>query len=138
MTERTLIILKPDAVKKNISGEIICRLEKAGLRIAAIKKKLLTNEDAKAFYGVHKGKPFYEELALFMSEGPVIALVLEGEKAISRAREIMGATDPAKAAPGTIRHDFADNCQRNAVHGSDSPESAAAEMPFFFTPSEII
>jgi nucleoside-diphosphate kinase len=138
MTERTLVILKPDAVKKNIAGEILGRFEKAGLRIAAIKKRLLTTQDAMTFYAVHKGKPFYEELALFMSEGPVIAVVLEGDNAISRARAIMGATNPANAAYGTIRKDFADSNQRNAVHGSDSPESVAIEIPFFFTPAEII
>jgi nucleoside-diphosphate kinase len=138
MIEKTLVILKPDSVNKNISGEIISRFEKAGLRIAAIKKRQLNNTEAKEFYSVHKGKPFFDELALFMSEAPVIAIVLEGENAISRARQIMGATDPAKADPGTIRKDFAESNQRNAVHGSDSPESAAAEIPFFFTASDII
>jgi nucleoside-diphosphate kinase len=138
MTERTLIVLKPDAVKRNISGEILSRFEKAGLRIAAIKKCLLTKEDAMSFYSVHQGKPFYEGLAFFMSEAPVIAAVLEGDNAISKAREIMGATDPAMAAAGTIRKDFAESCQRNAVHGSDSQESASVEISFFFKPAEVI
>jgi nucleoside-diphosphate kinase len=136
--EKTLIMIKPDGVKKNIIGEVLGRFEKNGLRIAAIKKVWLTKENAKAFYAVHKERPFYGELTDFMSEGPIVAVVLEGDKAIPRVREIMGATDPAKAAAGTIRKDFAASVQCNIVHGSDSPESAAIEIPFFFSTLEIL
>jgi len=138
VTERTLSIIKPDAVKKGVIGEIIARFEKNGLRIAAMKKISLTKEEAGAFYIVHKARPFYGELTTFMSEGPIVVMVLEGEGAIAKNREIMGATNPANAAPGTIRKDFADNIERNAVHGSDSPESAAFEIPFFFSSLEIL
>jgi nucleoside-diphosphate kinase len=136
--EKTLTMIKPDGVKKNIIGEVLSRFEKNGLRIAAIKKVWLTKENAKAFYAVHKERPFYGELTDFMSEGPIIAAVLEGDKAITRLREIMGATDPAKAAAGTIRKDFAASVQCNIVHGSDSPESASIEIPFFFSSLEIL
>ncbi|HTZ18689.1 MAG TPA: nucleoside-diphosphate kinase [Dissulfurispiraceae bacterium] len=136
--EKTLSIIKPDGVKKNIIGRILGRLEKNGLRIAALKKIILSQDEAKAFYIVHKERPFYESLTTFMSEGPVVVLVLEGENAITKLREIMGATNPANAAPGTIRKDFADSVERNIVHGSDSPESAAFEIPFFFSNLEIL
>jgi nucleoside-diphosphate kinase len=136
--EKTLTMIKPDGVKKNIIGEVLSRFEKNGLRIAAVKKVWLTKENAKAFYAVHKERPFYGELTDFMSEGPIIAAVLEGENAIVRLREIMGATDPAKAAAGTIRKDFAASVQCNIVHGSDSPESASIEIPFFFSSLEIL
>jgi nucleoside-diphosphate kinase len=135
--EKTLSIIKPDGVKKNVIGEVLSRFEKSALRIAALKKIALSKEEAKAFYLVHKERPFYDSLTTFMSEGPVVVLVLEGDNAISRVREIMGATNPANAAPGTIRKDFAESVERNVVHGSDSPESAAVEIPFFFSNLEI-
>ena len=136
--ERTLSIIKPDAVKKNLIGEIISRFEKNGLRIAAMKKILMTKEQAKGFYIVHRDKPFYDDLTTFMSEGPIVVMVLEGENAIAKTREIMGATNPASAAPGTIRKDFGENIERNAVHGSDAPETAAFEIPYFFSSLEIL
>ena len=136
-SEITLSIIKPDAVEKNRIGEIISRFEKAGLRIAAIKMVKLTKEQAEEFYGEHKGKPFYPDLTKFISSGPVVILVLEGDQAISKNRQLMGATDPKKAEKGTIRADFADSMSKNAVHGSDSPESALREIQFFFQPSEI-
>ncbi len=136
--ERTLSIIKPDAVKKNVIGEIISRFEKNGLRIAAMKKIWMTKEQAKGFYIVHKDRPFYDSLTDFMSEGPIVVMVLEGDNAIAKNREIMGATNPANAAPGTIRKDFAENIERNAVHGSDSPETAKFEINYFFSELEII
>ncbi len=136
--ERTLSIIKPDAVKKNVIGEIISRFEKNGLRIAAMKKIRMTKEEAKGFYIVHKDRPFYDSLTDFMSEGPIVVMVLEGENAIAKNREIMGATNPANAAPGTIRKDFAENVERNAVHGSDSPETAVFEIGYFFSALEIL
>jgi nucleoside-diphosphate kinase len=135
--EKTLLIIKPDGVKQNVIGEIISRFEKKGLRIAAIRKVWLTKGQAKSFYIVHKERPFYEPLSDFMSEGPVVPVVIEGEGAIAMVREIMGATNPANAAAGTIRKDFAESVERNIVHGSDSPESAAYEIPFFFSAMEI-
>nr|WP_297210879.1 nucleoside-diphosphate kinase [Thermodesulfovibrio sp.] len=138
MIERTLVIIKPDAVSKNLIGEIISRFEKQGLRVAALKKLKLTKEGAKGFYIVHKDRPFYESLTDFMSEGPIVVMVLEGEDAIARVRKIMGATNPAQAEEGTIRKDFAENIERNAVHGSDSPQSAAYEIPYFFSALEIL
>lgn len=138
MIERTLVIIKPDAVSKNLIGEIISRFEKQGLRVAALKKIKLTKEGAKGFYIVHKDRPFYESLTDFMSEGPIVVMVLEGEDAIARVRKIMGATNPAQAEEGTIRKDFAENIERNAVHGSDSPQSAAYEIPYFFSALEIL
>jgi len=135
--EKTLSIIKPDGVKKNIIGEVLSRFEKNGLRIAALRKISLSQHEAKAFYIVHKEKPFYDSLTTFMSEGSVVVLVLEGDNAITKLREIMGATNPANAAPGTIRKDFADSVERNIVHGSDSPESASVEIPFFFSNLEI-
>lgn len=136
--ERTLSIIKPDAVKKNIIGEIISRFEKSGLRIAAMKKIWMTKEEAKGFYIVHKDRQFYNDLTDFMSEGPVVVMILEGEDAIAKNREIMGATNPANAAPGTIRKDFAENIERNAVHGSDAPETAIFEIKYFFSELEIL
>ncbi|WP_203473745.1 nucleoside-diphosphate kinase [Dissulfurispira thermophila] len=137
LMERTLSIIKPDAVRKNVIGEIISRFEKNGLKIAAMKKIWMTKQEAKGFYIVHKDKPFYDSLTDFMSEGPIVVMVLEGENAIAKNREIMGATNPANAAPGTIRKDFAENIERNAVHGSDSPETAAFEIKYFFSELEI-
>ncbi len=136
--ERTLSIIKPDGVKKNLIGEIISRFEKKGLRIAALKKIALSKEEAKAFYIVHKERPFYDSLTDFMSEGPIVVMVIEGEGAIAKVREIMGATNPKEAAAGTIRADFATDIERNIVHGSDSPESASYEIPFFFSALEIL
>jgi nucleoside-diphosphate kinase len=135
--ERTLSIIKPDAVAKNVIGEIYTRLEKAELRIVAARMLHLTREQAEAFYAVHRERPFYRDLVAFMTSGPVVVQVLEGEGAIARNREVMGATDPAKAAPGTIRADFATSVEENAVHGSDGPETAATEIAFFFQPPEI-
>lgn len=136
--ERTLSIIKPDGVKKNIIGEIISRFEKKGLRIAALKKIMLSKEEAKAFYIVHKDKPFYDSLTDFMSEGPIVVMVIEGEGAIAKVRDIMGATNPKDAEAGTIRADFATDIERNIVHGSDSAQSAAYEIPFFFSALEIL
>ncbi|MDH4028175.1 MAG: nucleoside-diphosphate kinase [Nitrospirota bacterium] len=135
--ERTLSIIKPDGTAKNVIGKIIDRFESAGLRIAAMKKIKLSKEEAGGFYIVHKERPFYNDLTDFMSSGPVVVLVLEGKNAISKNREIMGATNPKDAAPGTIRADFASNVEQNTVHGSDSPASAAFEIPYFFSALEI-
>src|SRR6201998_590243 len=136
--ERTLSIIKPDATKRNLTGEIIARLEKAGLRIVAQRRMRLSVEAAETFYNVHKERPFFRSLVEFMSSGPVVVQVLEGEDAVARNREVMGATDPAKAAPGTIRKDFAESIEANSVHGSDSPESAAQGIGFFFSGTEIV
>ena len=135
--ERTLSIVKPDAVARNVIGEIIGRFEKAGLRVVAAKMTRLSAADAAGFYAEHKGKPFYDNLLDYMSSGPVVLQVLEGEGAIALNRRLMGATDPAKADPGTIRADFADSLDANAVHGSDSPASAAREIAYFFDGAEI-
>lgn len=135
--ERTLSIVKPDGVQKNLIGEVIRRFENAGLRIVALKMLRLTKDMAKGFYIVHKDKPFYDSLTDFMSSGPVVVMVVEGENAISKVREIMGATNPKNAAPGTIRHDFASDVEHNIVHGSDSPESARFEIGYFFSEIEI-
>lgn len=135
--ERTLSIIKPDAVAKNIIGEIYTRFEHNSLRIIAAKMMHLSRAQAEAFYAVHRERPFYRDLVEFMISGPVIVQVLEGEGAIDKHREIMGATDPKKAAPGTIRADFAESVQENAVHGSDGPETAAAEVAFFFGAADI-
>ena len=135
--ERTLSIIKPDATRRNLTGEIVSRFEKAGLRVVASKRIRLTEAQAKAFYAVHAQKPFYGSLVAFMTSGPVIVQVLEGENAIAVNREIMGATDPSKAAEGTIRADFAENVEENAVHGSDAPETAKTEIAFFFKTDEI-
>ncbi|MEM1092172.1 MAG: nucleoside-diphosphate kinase [Pseudomonadota bacterium] len=131
-TQRTLSIIKPDAVAKNIIGEIYRRFEAAGLKIVAAEMKHLTSDEAGGFYAVHKERPFYADLVSFMSSGPVMIQVLEGDDAIAVNRELMGATNPAEAAPGTIRADFADSIDANAVHGSDAPETAATEIQFFF------
>lgn len=136
-SERTLVIVKPDAVAKGVLGEIVSRFEKAGLRILAAKMVHLTREQAAGFYAVHKSRQFYKSLCMFMTSGPCLLMVLEGENAISRVRELMGATDPAEAAPGSIRRDFAASIEANAVHGSDSAESAAFEIPYFLDSLEI-
>ncbi len=135
--ERTLSIIKPDAVGKNHIGEIYARFEKAGLRIVAAKMLHLTREQAEGFYAVHRERPFFNDLVEFMISGPVMVQVLEGEDAIAKNREIMGATDPKEAAPGTIRADFASSIDENAVHGSDAPETAAQEIAYFFSQIEI-
>jgi nucleoside-diphosphate kinase len=135
--ERTLSIVKPDGVKKNVIGEVIQRFEQNGLRIAALKMLRMSKDDAKGFYIVHRERPFYDSLTGFMSEGPIVVMVVEGENAISRVREIMGATNPKDAAPGTIRADLASDIEHNIVHGSDSKESAAYEIPYFFSSLEI-
>ena len=130
--ERTLSIIKPDAVANNVIGEIYTRFEKAGLQIVAARMKQLSRADAEGFYAVHKARPFFKDLVDFMTSGPVMIQVLEGENAVQRNRDLMGATDPKKAAPGTIRADFADSIDANAVHGSDAPETAKVEVGFFF------
>jgi nucleoside-diphosphate kinase len=135
--ERTLSIIKPDGVKKGLIGEVVKRFEKAGLKIAAMKMIHMSKKEAEGFYAVHRGKPFYNSLTEFMSSGPCVVLILEGEKAISRNRELMGATNPKDAAPGTIRKEFAANVEQNIVHGSDAPETAAYEMGYFFNTLEI-
>ncbi len=135
--ERTLSIIKPDAVAKNAIGQIIARFEKGGLRIAAAKMMHLTKAQAEQFYAVHSERPFFNGLVSFMSSGPVLVQVLEGENAIAMNRQIMGATNPKDAAEGTIRKDFADSIDHNAVHGSDAPETAKEEIAFFFKPEEI-
>lgn len=136
--ERTLSIVKPDAVSKNAIGEIIARFEKGGLRVAAAKMMRLSKTQAEQFYAVHKERPFFPALVSFMSSGPVLVQVLEGENAIAMNRQIMGATNPKDAAPGTVRADFADSIDHNAVHGSDAPETAKQEIAFFFKPEEIM
>jgi len=135
--EKTFSIIKPDAVEKNVIGEIISRFEKAGLRVVASRMARLTETEAQGFYAEHEGKPFYESLVGYMTSGPVVLQVLEGENAIARNRELMGATNPADAAAGTIRADFAESIDANAVHGSDSPESATREIAYFFTEDQI-
>ena len=136
-TERTLSIIKPDAVAKNAIGAIIARFEDAGLRVVAARMFHLTRERAEGFYAVHRERPFFPELVEFMTSGPVLVQVLEGENAIEKNREVMGATNPAEAAAGTIRADFASEITENAVHGSDSPENAEIEIAYFFSPEEI-
>ncbi|MDH5470505.1 MAG: nucleoside-diphosphate kinase [Gammaproteobacteria bacterium] len=131
--ERTFSIIKPDAVEKNVIGEIISRFEKNGLRVIASKMVHLSKEQAGEFYAVHKERPFYNDLVDYMTSGPVVVQVLEGENAVLKNREIMGATNPADADPGTIRKDFATSIEENAVHGSDAPETAAQEIEFFFS-----
>ena len=135
--EQTLSIIKPDAVRRNLIGEIYRRFEQAGLRIVAARMMWLTKEQAEGFYAVHRGKPFFDSLVAYMTSGPIMVQVLEGEDAIARNRELMGATDPAKAAPGTIRADFAESIEANAVHGSDGPDTARTEIAYFFKPEEI-
>jgi nucleoside-diphosphate kinase len=135
--ERTLSIIKPDAVRKNVVGEILARFEKAGLAIVAAKMKRLSRAEAEGFYAVHRERPFFAALVEFMISGPVLISVLEGEGAITKNRDLMGATDPRKAAAGTIRADFADSIDANAVHGSDAPETAAQEITYFFPTIEL-
>src|SRR5689334_6612909 len=135
--ERTLSILKPDATRRNLTGAINDRFEKSGMRIVAQKRLRLSREMAERFYAVHAARPFFQSLVDFMSSGPVVVQVLEGEGAVAKNREVMGATNPAQAAPGTIRKDFAESIEANSVHGSDSPENAAQEIAFFFSEIEI-
>ena len=135
--QRTLSIIKPDAVKKGVIGKIVDRFESNGLRIAAMKKIRLSKCDAKKFYAVHSERPFFNDLVEFMTSGSVVVMVLEGENAVAKNRELMGATNPKEAAPGTIRADFAENIDANAVHGSDSLENAKIEIEFFFASREI-
>ncbi|MCG6868289.1 MAG: nucleoside-diphosphate kinase [Gammaproteobacteria bacterium] len=135
--ERTLSIVKPDAVAKNVIGQIYDRFERAGLSIVAARMMHLSREQAEGFYAVHKGRPFFDDLLEFMTSGPVIVQVLEGEDAIAKNREVMGATNPAEAAAGTIRADFASTIDENAVHGSDAPDTARTEIAYFFSTTEI-
>ncbi|HEY5635748.1 MAG TPA: nucleoside-diphosphate kinase [Burkholderiales bacterium] len=135
--ERTLSIIKPDAVKKNVIGQIYTRFEAGGLRIAAARMMQLSRAEAEGFYAVHRERPFFKDLVDFMISGPVVVQVLEGENAIAKNRDLMGATDPKKAAAGTIRADFADSIDANAVHGSDAPETARNEIAYFFAASEV-
>jgi nucleoside-diphosphate kinase len=137
-TERTLSIIKPDATKRNLTGKINAKLEEAGLRIVAQKRVRLTREQAEGFYAVHKERPFFDSLCTFMTSGPVVLQVLEGDNAVMKNRDVMGATDPAKAAPGTIRKEFAESIEANSAHGSDSAENAAVEIAYFFKPEEIV
>ncbi len=136
--ERTLSIIKPDATRRNLTGEIIARFEKAGLRVVAQKRIQLTQAQAEGFYAVHKERPFFADLCAFMTSGPVVVQVLEGEGAIAKNREVMGATNPANADVGTIRADFAESIEANSVHGSDAPETAANEINYFFSDIEIV
>lgn len=138
MSERTLAIIKPDAVARGAAGQILARIEQAGFKVLAIKMIHLTEADAAGFYAVHRERPFFTSLCAFMTQGPSIPMVLERDNAIQRWRELMGATDPAKAAAGTIRKDFASSIEANAVHGSDAPATAAFEIPFFFSSLEIV
>ena len=135
--ERTFSIIKPDATARNLTGAVNALIEKAGLRIVAQRRIRMTREQAETFYAVHKARPFFGELVEFMTSGPVVVQVLQGEGAIAKYRDVMGATDPAKAAAGTIRKDFAESIEANSVHGSDSPENAAQEIAFFFSEVEI-
>ena len=135
--ERTFSIIKPDATRRNLTGQINARIEAAGLRIVAQKRKQLSVDEARAFYAVHAERPFYNDLVAFMTSGPVVLQVLEGDNAILKNREVMGATNPADAADGTIRKDFAESIEANSVHGSDSPENAAIEIAYFFAGYEI-
>jgi len=138
MTERTLSIIKPDATRRNITGKINAVIEDAGLRIIAQRRLRLSRDEAEAFYEVHAGKPFFDELVGFMTSGPVVVQVLEGDDAVARYREVMGATNPANAAPGTIRQLFAESFTGNSVHGSDSPENARTEIARFFEDDDIV
>ncbi len=135
--EMTLSIVKPDGVKKNVIGEVVSRFERAGLKVAAMKMASLTKSRAEGFYAVHRERPFFGSLTDFMSSGPVVLMVLSGENAIKKAREIMGATNPEEAAPGTIRKDLADSIESNIVHGSDAPDTASFEIGYFFNALEI-
>ena len=136
--ERTLSIIKPDATRRNLTGEIVARFEKAGLRVVASKRIQLSKAQAEAFYAVHKERPFFNGLVTFMTSGPVVVQVLEGEGAIAKNREVMGATNPANAAPGTIRKEFAESIEANSVHGSDSPENAKKEIKMCFKAKDIV
>ena len=138
MTERTFSIIKPDAVAAGKAGAVLSRLEAAGFRIVALRLRRLSRAEAEGFYHVHRERPFFASLCAFMSSGPCITLVLEGDRAITRLRAVMGATDPAKADPGTIRKDFAASIERNAIHGSDAEETAAFEISYFFPGSELV
>lgn len=136
--ERTLSIIKPDATRRNLTGEVVRRLEAAGLRVVAQKRLWLSREQVEGFYAVHRERPFFSSLCAFMSSGPVVVQVLEGENAVARNREVMGATDPKKAAPGSIRADLAESIEANSAHGSDSVDSAAMEIAYFFSQTEIV
>lgn len=136
--ERTLSIIKPDATRRNLTGQINARFEEAGLRIVAQRRVRLTRDQAERFYAVHAGRSFYNDLCNFMTSGPVVVQVLEGENAIAHNREVMGATNPANAARGTIRKDFGESVEANSVHGSDAPQTAAAEIAFFFSAIDIV
>jgi nucleoside-diphosphate kinase len=136
--ERTFSIIKPDATRRNLTGKVNARFEEKGLRIVAQKRIWMSRKQAEQFYGVHKERPFFNDLCTFMTSGPVVVQVLEGENAIAKNREIMGATNPANAAAGTIRKDFAESIEANSVHGSDSPETAATEIAYFFSGTEIV
>ena len=136
--QRTFSIIKPDATARNLTGKINAKIEDAGLRIIAQKRIKMTREQAEGFYAVHKERPFFNDLVSFMISGPVVVQVLEGENAIAKYREVMGATNPENAEPGTIRKEFAESIEANSVHGSDAPETAAEEIPFFFSDDEIV
>jgi len=137
MTQRTLAIIKPDAVSQSVAGRIITKIEQGGFKILAAKLVHMSNDDAAGFYAVHRARPFFKSLCTFMTQGPSIAMVLEAENAIQKWRDLMGATDPAKASAGTIRKEFASSIEANAVHGSDAPETAATEIAYFFNAFEI-
>ena len=137
-TERTLSIIKPDATRRNLTGKIIAKFEDAGLRVIASRRLKLSTADAEAFYAVHRERPFFKGLVAFMTSGPVVVQVLEGDNAIAKNREVMGATNPANAAPGTIRKEFAESIEANSVHGSDAPQTAANEIKFFFRDLDIV
>ena len=136
--ERTFSIIKPDATRRNITGKIIAKFEEAGLRVVAQRRIKMTTEQAESFYGVHRERPFFNDLVAFMTSGPVVVQVLECENAVARNREVMGATNPADAADGTIRKEFAESIEANSVHGSDAPETAAEEIAFFFKDEEVV
>jgi nucleoside-diphosphate kinase len=138
MAERTFSIIKPDATRRNLTGKITAMLEDAGLRVVASKRIRMTKEQAEGFYAVHRERPFFNDLVTFMISGPVVVQVLEGENAVARNREVMGATNPAQAAEGTIRKSFAESIEANSVHGSDSDENAKIEIDYFFKPEEIV
>ena len=138
ITERTFSIIKPDATRRNLTGAVTAKLEEAGLRVIASRRIQMTRAQAEGFYEVHKERPFYGELVSFMTSGPVVVQVLEGEDAVKRNRDVMGATNPKDAAEGTIRKEFAESIEANSVHGSDSDENAATEIAFFFSPDEIV
>ena len=137
-TERTFSIIKPDATRRNLTGAVTAKLEEAGLRVVASRRIHMSQAQAEGFYGVHKDRPFFGDLVSFMISGPVVVQVLEGENAVAKNREVMGATNPANAEPGTIRKEFAESIEANTVHGSDSQENAAIEIAFFFKPEEIV